>query len=236
MKKLKRFLLVLTAAVMVSTGMGIIPVHADDDDDVRPTKVTVSKSAYTVTAGREFKVKAKVYPKYADEDDVRWQIISGKKYVRFDDDDRDDNEVEMKALRPGEAKVRCYVKGRDKKSSGDVVTIIVKKRKPNYMFSKVGSSTKVIEVGDDFELKVKKGHSVRDSQLKWKIDNSSIVRFDDDDRTDAEVEFKALRTGTTKVHCYSTNGKTKNKKITYVIKVIHDQDDDDDDNHDDSDD
>lgn len=225
MKKIKHLFIVFMVVVFASTGFGSITANAYDDD-VRPTKVRI-KSSYRIMQGKYFKLRAKMYPRYADDDDVRWEIISGKKYVRFADDDRSDDSMEFKAVRPGKAKVRCYVRGKNKKKYGDIVTVTVKKRKPSYTLSRVGRSTKVIEVGDDFDLQVKKGHSLSDRQLKWKISNSSIVRFDSRRRTGNDIEFQAIRPGTTKITCYTSNSKAKTKKVTYTIKVVRDNYDDD---------
>ena len=90
-----------------------------------------------------------------------------------------------------------------------------------------------MEVGDYFELRVKRSGGLSDNDLKWSIKNRNIVRFDDNDITDDEVELDARRTGTTTVSCY--NRKTK-KTITYTIRVVPDRDDDRDDDDDDDDD
>ncbi len=237
MKKRNKLFRVCITTLIAVLCMSTMPVMADDDDDnIRPERVTISKSQVSVYQGKEFKLKAKVTPKDADDDDLRWEIVSGKKYIKFDDDDRDDDEVEMKAVKVGTAKVRCYIKGKDKPKYGDVVTLKVLKKKANYSLSRAGSKVRTIEKGDDFELKVNKGHSIKDSQLKWTIANKNIVGFDDDDRTDNEVEFKAKAVETTTVTCTCTNKNAKVKKITFTIKVVPDADDDDDDNDDDDDD
>ena len=47
---------------------------------------------------------------------------------------------------------------------------------------RVGSATKTVYKGGELDLEVRKGVKMRDSNIKWYIGNSSILRFDDDDR------------------------------------------------------
>ena len=67
---------------------------------------------------------------------------------------------------------------------------------------------------------MKKTSGLKDNDLKWKIHNTNILRFDDRDITDDEVELEARRTGTTYVSCYNSKNK---KTITYKINVIRDR-------------
>ncbi len=231
MKKPRKASIVLMAVLTAAIGFGSIQAQADDGKI--PKKVSIKKSSITVTAGKEFEIKANVSPRNSDDDYLRWEIVSGKKYVRFDDEDRSDDEIEFKAKKAGKAKIRCYIKGKNKKKYGDTITVNVKKNKRSgkYIISKVGKTTKIIEAGDDFELKVKKSSAIKNKQLKWKIKDSSIVRFDDDGHFGKEVEFKAKKAGTTKITCICK--KSKPEKITYTIKVVPDLDDDLDDLDDD---
>lgn len=68
-------------------------------------------------------------PRNAEDEYLRWEILSGKDVIRFDDDDRNDDEIEFKALKEGTASVRCYVKGRDKTKYGDTIKISIQKTK-----------------------------------------------------------------------------------------------------------
>jgi len=234
LKKKGKVFAVLFTFLMVMGIFRSLPVLADDD--VKPKSVTIQKSSMTVSQGKTFKIKAKTKPGNADDDYLRWEIVSGKKYVEFDDDDRNDDEIKMMAVKPGKAKIRCYVKGKDKDKYGDVITVTVEKGKEDYTLSRVGKETRTVEVGDDFELKVKCGSSIKKSKLKWKIANTKIVGFDDDDKKGNKVEFKAKKVGTTEITCTCTDKKAKTKNITFKIKVIKDDDDNDDDNDDSDDD
>lgn len=223
MKK-KKILLIRLFAIMFAlliaiTAVPSIPLKADDD--VKPTDVKITVAKKTVTAGKKFKLYAKLSPTNADDDDIRWSIVKGKGVVRFDDDDRDDDDVELKAIKAGTAKVKCQIKGTNKKA---YVTIKVKTAKAKQTIKIVGKKNRTVEVGDDFELKVKKGSGVKNKHLKWTIKNTKIVRFDDD-KYGNEAEFEAIRVGKTTIICKNT--KTK-KTVKYVINVINDYDDDDD--------
>lgn len=81
---------------------------------------------------------------------------------------------------------------------------------------KVGSSTKTMKVGQEIELDVNKGRGVSDNDLWWSIANTNILAFDDEDRSDDEIEVRALKAGTTKVYC---KNELTGGKITYTVKV-----------------
>ena len=87
-----------------------------------------------------------------------------------------------------------------------------------------GKATRIVELGDDFDLEVKKSKGLSDKYLKWTISNKNIIRFDDADITNDEVEFEAIKIGKTTVTC--TNKKTK-QKVKFTIKVVPDNDYDD---------
>lgn len=87
--------------------------------------------------------------------------------------------------------------------------------------SKISATSKTVRAGQEFELKVYSGErNVDDDYFVWSIDNKSIVRFDDDDRYDDEMEFKALKAGTATITCKI---KGTNVKKTCVVKVTEKQ-------------
>lgn len=185
----------------------VITVRSNSVSSIR----AISSRSRTVTAGSDFDLKVRMTPSYADENKLSWRIVKGSSYVRFDDDDRYDDEMEFTARRAGKAVIRCQIRGTNK-----YVDFNVTVKAPSYKISRVGSSTKYVRAGRDFELKVKKSDGLSDRYLRWTIANRSIVAFDDDDRTGDDVEFRARRKGTTKVTCKNT--KT-GKSITYTIRV-----------------
>lgn len=206
---LKRVAIVAMIAMMI--GLLVMPVKADSN--VKPKKITaVGKQTVTVYAGQDFELKVKMTPKNAEDDYLRWKILSGSKYIRFDDDDRSDDEIEMRALKVGTAKVRCYIKGTSKKVD---FTVTVKKAQKK--ITAAVKTSRTVRVGQDFDLEVNKYAGLKDRYLKWSIGNKKIVRFDDDERVGDEVEFRAIKAGKTTVTC--TNTKT-NQKITFSIKVV----------------
>lgn len=175
--------LLMMLAVMCSM-LFTVHVSADDDDDVKPRRVyRVSRQTVTVTAGKELEFKVKMSPRNADDDYLRWKIVSGSKYVRFDDDDRDDDEIELKAVKAGTAKIRCYIKGNAKRKV-DFTVKVTAAPKASKKIKAAGALKKTVEVDDDFELEVKKYSGLKDKYLKWSIENTRIVRFDDDDDDD----------------------------------------------------
>lgn len=212
-ERMKSLLKRVAVMVMVALMIGLLAVPAKADSNVRPKKITaVGKQTVSVYAGQEFELKVRMTPKNAEDDYLRWKIISGSKYVRFDDDDRDDDEIELRAIKAGTAKVRCYIKGTSKK-----VDFTVKVKKASKKITAATKTTKTVRIGKDFDLEVNKYSGLKDRYLKWSIGNKKIVRFDDDERVGDEVEFKAIKVGKTTVTC--TNTKT-NQKITFTINVV----------------
>lgn len=208
----KKLFSALVLGIMV---LFTLAVTAFADDDPKPRKIfAVGKKTVTVTAGEEFKLRVRTAPYDADDDYLRWKITSGSKFVRFDDNDRSDDEIEMIAQKKGTAKVTCSIRGTKKKVT---FTIKVKDAKTAGKKIKIiGPEVRTIEAGDDFELKIKKYRGLSDRSLKWSIRDTSIVRFDDDDRYDDEVEFHARKIGSTTVTCKNT--KT-GQSVTFTVKV-----------------
>ena len=203
----------------------IFAIHSYADSNIKPKKITrVGKATVTVTAGKEFELKVKMNPLKAEDDYLTWKIIKGSSIVKFADNDRTDDEIELKALKAGTAKIRCQIKGTGKK-----VTFTVKVKKAPAAAKKIsakGSLNKTVEVGDDFDLEVKKYSGLKNKYLKWTIKNTKLLRFDDNDNKGNEVELIARKKGKTTVTC--TNTQTK-QKITFTVTVVPDYDDDRDD-------
>lgn len=97
--------------------------------------------------------------------------------MRFEDSDRTGDDMDFVAVKPGTAKIRCYVYGKNKERYGDTIKVSVTEAKKDYSLRKSGASVKYEEVWDDFDLEVKKGDSIKENQLKWKISNPDIVDF-----------------------------------------------------------
>ena len=123
MKRAAKQVLIVLLVVMAVIGTGNISAQADYN--WKPKKVSIAQSAKKVSQGKEFEIRAKVTPIDAEDDYIRWEIISGKKYVKFEDRDRTGDEMDFIAVKPGKAKIRCYVQGKSKKKYGDTITVTV---------------------------------------------------------------------------------------------------------------
>lgn len=208
MKKMKKLLVVALTVVLSAGSLAAFPVKADSDD-VKPTKVSIKKSKMTVYVGDEFEINAKTNPGDADDDYLRWKITKGSSYIKFDDDDRNDDEAEFVAKKAGTAKVKVWIKGTKK---SDTITITVKNKSAK--LTRSGKKARTVEVGDDIELKVK-ASGVSKKNLKWSIKNTSILKFDDG-KYGKEVEVKGKKAGTTTVTCTNTKNK---QKVTFTVTV-----------------
>lgn len=226
MKKRNKFLAVCITILIAVFCIGAVSAMADDN--IRPKKVSIPKSKMTVTQGSEFEIHAVMRPANAEDDYLRWEIVSGKSYVKFKDNDRSGDDIDLIAKKPGTAKIRCYVKGKKKSKYGDTITVVVRKKEAAYSLSPKGRTVITVEQGDDFDLEVKKSSSTKNSQLKWTISDKRIVGFEDRHRKGKEVDFVAKRLGTVTITCTCTNKKANPKQITFTVKVVPDYDDDDD--------
>ena len=83
-----------------------------------------------------------------------------------------------------------------------------------------GSLKRSIRVNGELELEVKKtkGKGVKDRQLKWTVEDSSVLAFEDmdDGIYDDEIEFVGIKPGKTTVTCTNTANK---EKVTFTITV-----------------
>ena len=84
MKRAAKQVLIVLLVVMAVIGTGNISAQADYN--WKPKKVSIAQSAKKVSQGKEFEIRAKVTPIDAEDDYIRWEIISGKKYVKFEEE------------------------------------------------------------------------------------------------------------------------------------------------------
>lgn len=176
----------------------------------------VGNSSRTVNKGAEFELAVKLGGAIS-ENSVKW-TIADTSIVGYDDDDRYDNEMEFYAKKAGTTKITA----KNLKTGGKIIYTVKVKQPSKNLISRVGNATKTVEVGDDLELRVSKGSSLSNSQIKWSTSNTSLIRFDDGDKTGTDVEIEGLKKGTAKV--YAKNLYTGGK-ITYTIKIVPDYDD-----------
>ena len=189
--------------------------------------VTVKKSSNTISrvgeakrsvnAGKEFELSVKKNGSFSDNE-IYW-TIADTSIVKYADDERYNNEIELKAVKAGTTKVTA----KNLITGGKLVyTITVKKASGSNLISRVGNAERTVEADDDFELRVTKGSGLTNSDIEWSIADTSILRFEDGDNIGTTVEIEARRTGTTKVT--AKNLKTGGK-LVYTIKVVPEYDD-----------
>ena len=210
-KALKTGTTKVTAKNLVTGGKIVYTVK------VKASKNTISRVGNkdrNVKVGNEFELRVKKNGNFSDSN-LYW-TTSNSKVVKIADDDRYDDEIELRALKAGTAKITC----KNALTGGKLVYNVTVKPGDNKI-TRVGSANRTIEVGDDAELKVKKS-GLTNSQIKWSISDTSILRFEDGDNIGTEVEVEGKRVGTAKV--YAKNLVTGGK-LTYTITVVPDYDD-----------
>jgi len=79
-----------------------------------------------------------------------------------------------------------------------------------------GSKNKTVYVGKTFDLEVEKGYKLKDNDLYWSVGNSKVVKIVDRDRSDDEIDLKAVGKGKTKVYC---KNKVTGNSLYYVVTV-----------------
>lgn len=207
---MKRLFVFALAAVMAVSGLTTLPASAYSDGSLGANQIgKVGSSSKTVYKGSEFELEVRT-GRNVDDGDVWWSIADTS-IVKFEDYDRSDDEVELRAVKKGTTKVTC----RNELTGGKIVYTVTVKN-PTYTISRVGEKNRTVKVGNEFELRVKKNGGIKDSDLWWSVGNSSIVRIDDDDRSDEEIELKALKAGTTTVTC---KNNVTGGKIVYNVTV-----------------
>ena len=207
MKKITASILTMSLALLAVT-----PVHANG---AKPKKIAAySSQSVTVHKGNEFELKVKLNPLNAEDDYLRWSIVSGKGVVKFTDSDLRDDEVDLRAVKTGTAKVRCKIAGTNKNVD---FTIKVKNSTATGKLTCVGPKKRSVFVGEEFELEVKKSAGVREADLRWSIDKPSIVGFEDNEHdADDETDFIARKKGTATITC---KDKRSGSSVSFIITV-----------------
>ena len=221
-RKLPIFILLIVCLSLLS-GFGVSAAHSR-----KPTMIRAyGPQNPTVTVGADFELKVKVN---GEDDYLTWNITGKKGIIAFEDLDRNDDEMEFHALKKGSTKVVCKIKGTSKK----IIFKVTVKEIPSSTFKifRVNPANITISAGEDLELKIRKSSKmIKDRQLKWSIEDTSIVGFDDvdyDEIYDDEIDIIGLRPGTTVVKCtYLPTGEAVNYTVKVVNKSYNYDDDDD---------
>lgn len=209
----KRIMRLVSALLCCSMLFGGLTALADDDYR-KPTWIQAdgSKSVTMYKGGTaELEVEHDGGEQY-----LSWSVTSGKTVVQITSADKTDDEIRIKALKAGTAKVTCKIKGTTKKVT---YTITVKNASATKRITRVGAATVTLRVGQDRDLEVKRGSGVTKRDVKWTITGTKgIVKFEPgESRWDDEIEIIGVKTGTTVVTC--TN-HLNNQKIRYTVKVV----------------
>lgn len=177
----------------------------------------VGNAARTVNPGQEFELKVN-HGRGLDDDQIKW-TISNVNVVKFADDDKFDDDIELKAVKAGTAKVTAN----NLATGGKLVyTITVKAKSQGFWIERVGKAKRYVESDDDIELKVRKGAGLKNNQIKWSSSNTNLLRFENGKNLGQEVELEARgKTGTVKVT--AKNLKTGGK-IVYTVVITPDYD------------
>ena len=190
---------------------------------------TVQAAAKKKDISREGKKKRSIIelevdkPESVKDKNLTWSIKDSS-IVTFAGKERHDDDIKFKALKAGTTKITCRNTKTDKKISFNIVVKNVSKTKKasskNKTIQAKGSLKRSIRVNGELELEVKKtkGKGVKDRQLKWTVEDSSVLAFEDmdDGIYDDEMEFVGIKPGKTTVTCTNTANK---EKVTFTITV-----------------
>lgn len=168
MKKLFTKLLTLSLVTALALSLG---GTVSAGYNVMPTKIEpVSKKSRTVKKGKVIELKVLAD---GDDDYLYWTITKGKGVVKFNDNDRSDDDIELIAKKAGTAKVVCKIKGTNKK-----VTFKVKVKKT--------AKSKYITA------KKAKNIAYKDAGVKASAVYSLVCKRDNDDgRVIYDIDFNA---------------------------------------------
>ena len=82
MGKLKKTCVSMMTAAMLLSAVFAFTAYADENDDYdydpKPREIRMVDKVKTVKAGKEFKVRVRMYPRGAEENFLRWTIVKGK--------------------------------------------------------------------------------------------------------------------------------------------------------------
>ena len=180
------------------------------------------KKKRSIIKGKIFELEVDK-PEYVKDKNLTWSIKDSS-IVTFAGKERHDDDIKFKALKAGTTKITCRNTKTDKKINFKITVKNVKKATKGSSQNKTirakGSLKRNIRVNDELELEVKKtkGKGVKDRQLKWTVEDSTILAFEDmdDGIYDDEMEFVGIKPGKTTVTCTNTANK---EKVTFTITV-----------------
>ena len=207
MKKNVKRVVALALTAVVAAGSFALPAEA-----ASKTISRIGNKNRTVSTGSEFELEVRRSGGLS-ENKVKW-TIGNTSIVKYDDDDRYDDEMEFRAVKKGTTTITAK-----NLVTGGKISYKITVKSPSNTISRVGDKSKSLKEGKELELSVRKNGNFDDSNLEWVIEDSFIVRFEDNEIHDDEVEIIGLVPGKTKVTCKNllTGGK-----IEYNITVKKD--------------
>lgn len=204
MKKTIRFLALALSAVLAAGSIAPVTVQAASNTISR-----IGNKERSVYVGGELELSVKKNGSFSDNK-IHW-TISDTSILKYDDDDRYDDDIELRAVKKGTTKVTA----KNLNTGGKIVYTVTVKKSSNTI-SRIGEAKRSVTAGKEFELAVKKNGSFSDNEIHWTIADTSIVKFDDDDRYDNDIDLKAVKAGTTKV---TAKNLLTGGKLVYTITV-----------------
>lgn len=207
---MKRLLALALAAVVATGSLAAVPADAYTDSSLGSKLIgRVGSSTKSVSKGSEFDLEVRKGTKVR-ENDIKW-TIGNTSVVKFDDDDRYDDEIELKAVGTGTTKVTA-----NNLLTGGKIAYTVTVKNSGKTISRIGNANRTVDEGDEFELEVRKNGGIQDKDLYWYTSDSDIVRVDDDDRTDEEIELRAVSPGKATITC---KNQITGGKVYYYVTV-----------------
>lgn len=207
MKKNLKRVVALALTAVVAAGSIALPAEA-----AKKTISRIGNKNRTVSTGSEFELEVRRNGGIS-ENKIKW-TIGNTSIVKYDDDDRYDDEMEFRAVKKGTTTITAK-----NLHTGGKISYKITVKSPSNTISRVGDKSRSIKEGKEFELSVRKNGNFDDSNLEWVIKDSTIVRFEDNEIHDDEVELVAVAPGKTTVTC---NNLITGGKIEYTVTVKKD--------------
>lgn len=227
--KLKKLCFFSLTLVMIFSILMTPATASADWDDPKPTSIRkLNYKKRTVRSGQKFELKAYARPYDCDDDQLIWST-SNKKIVKILSRDRRDDDITLKAVKTGKAKITCRIRGTKKKKT---CTVTVKKaaksksKKPN----RIWVDDKYMDVDlydvEDIEYRVLP-RNASNKKVTFRSSNTKVATVN----SRGYVYGKRIGKATITIQC-KANSKIKTK---VYVRVERDYDDDDyyDDDYDD---
>src|SRR5699024_8367949 len=217
LKALKAGTTKLRCHIVGTNKLDYITITVKNRPSNKPQKLNITLTRKALYTGTTYTLKAAYSPSNANENYLNWAIVGTKGIIEFAETDVRDNDVKIRALKPGTTKVRCHIIGTNKL---DYVTITVKNKPvPKPQNLNITLTRKALYTGTTYTLKATYSPSnANENYLNWAIvGTKGIIEFAETDVRDNDVKIRALKPGTTKVRCHII-GTNKLDYVTITVK------------------